>query len=113
MRAVIYEGAQNVAIKEVEAAYGYAGMRPYRGGQAELLRIPFADVNCVALPGESEQQLLYKRGPPKWESISRSFRPPTHAPAACTEIRRDREREDYREGFSRPRAVGHPYRPFF
>jgi glutathione-independent formaldehyde dehydrogenase len=34
------------------AAYGYAGMGHYRGAQAELLRVPFADANCVALPGE-------------------------------------------------------------
>ncbi|MEU6110470.1 glutathione-independent formaldehyde dehydrogenase [Streptomyces albidoflavus] len=34
------------------AAYGYAGMGPYRGAQAELLRVPFADANCVPLPGE-------------------------------------------------------------
>ncbi|MFD5027535.1 alcohol dehydrogenase catalytic domain-containing protein [Streptomyces sp. NPDC058373] len=33
------------------AAYGYAGMGPYRGAQAELLRVPFADANCVPLPG--------------------------------------------------------------
>ncbi len=33
------------------AAYGYAGMGPFRGGQAELLRVPFADVNCLKLPG--------------------------------------------------------------
>ncbi len=34
------------------AAYGYAGMGSYRGAQAELLRVPFADANCVPLPGE-------------------------------------------------------------
>jgi glutathione-independent formaldehyde dehydrogenase len=34
------------------AAYGYAGMGPYRGAQAELLRVPYADANCVPLPGE-------------------------------------------------------------
>jgi glutathione-independent formaldehyde dehydrogenase len=34
------------------AAYGYAGMGPYRGSQAELLRVPFADANLVRLPGE-------------------------------------------------------------
>ncbi|GAA2594384.1 glutathione-independent formaldehyde dehydrogenase [Actinomadura fulvescens] len=34
------------------AAYGYAGMGPYRGAQAELLRVPYADANCVRLPGE-------------------------------------------------------------
>jgi glutathione-independent formaldehyde dehydrogenase len=34
------------------AAYGYAGMGHYRGAQAELLRVPFADANCVQVPGE-------------------------------------------------------------
>ncbi|MFF5204235.1 alcohol dehydrogenase catalytic domain-containing protein [Micromonospora parva] len=34
------------------AAYGYAGMGPYRGAQADLLRVPWADANCVPLPGE-------------------------------------------------------------
>ncbi|AEW92649.1 alcohol dehydrogenase [Streptantibioticus cattleyicolor NRRL 8057 = DSM 46488] len=33
------------------AAYGYAGMGPYRGAQAELLRVPYADANCMPLPG--------------------------------------------------------------
>lgn len=35
----------------VGAAYGYAGMGPYRGGQAEYVRVPFADFNCLKLPG--------------------------------------------------------------
>jgi hypothetical protein len=39
------------------AAYGYAGMGPYRGAQAELLRAPFADVNCAKLPGEPHDEL--------------------------------------------------------
>jgi glutathione-independent formaldehyde dehydrogenase len=34
------------------AAYGYAGMGAYRGAQAQLLRVPFADANCVRVPGE-------------------------------------------------------------
>lgn len=34
------------------AAYGYAGMGGYQGAQAELLRVPFADANCVPLPGD-------------------------------------------------------------
>lgn len=33
-------------------AYGYVGMGPYRGGQAERLRVPFADQNCLTLPGQ-------------------------------------------------------------
>jgi glutathione-independent formaldehyde dehydrogenase len=32
------------------AAYGYANMGPYDGGQAELLRVPFADFNLLELP---------------------------------------------------------------
>ncbi len=31
-------------------AYGYSGMGPYPGGQAELLRVPYADFNCLVLP---------------------------------------------------------------
>jgi glutathione-independent formaldehyde dehydrogenase len=34
------------------AAYGYPGMGGYRGGQAELVRVPFGDANCLKLPGE-------------------------------------------------------------
>jgi glutathione-independent formaldehyde dehydrogenase len=34
----------------VGAAYGFAGMGPYEGGQAEMLRVPFADFNCLVLP---------------------------------------------------------------
>lgn len=33
------------------AAYGYAGMGPYRGAHAELLRVPYADANCIPVPG--------------------------------------------------------------
>nr|QOQ32045.1 hypothetical protein PMIDBGBA_05340 [Klebsiella pneumoniae] len=32
------------------AAYGFAEMGPWEGGQAELLRVPFADFNCLVLP---------------------------------------------------------------
>ncbi|HWQ47806.1 MAG TPA: glutathione-independent formaldehyde dehydrogenase [Methanosarcina sp.] len=32
-------------------AFGYAKMGPYRGAQAELLRVPFAEFNCTKLPG--------------------------------------------------------------
>ncbi|HEY0700039.1 MAG TPA: glutathione-independent formaldehyde dehydrogenase [Micromonospora sp.] len=31
-------------------AYGYVAMGAYRGGQAEYLRVPFADFNCLRLP---------------------------------------------------------------
>jgi glutathione-independent formaldehyde dehydrogenase len=39
------------------AAYGYAGMGPYPGAQAELLRVPFADANCIPVPGEPGDDL--------------------------------------------------------
>lgn len=32
-------------------AFGYANMGPYKGAQAEYLRVPFADFNCEKLPG--------------------------------------------------------------
>jgi glutathione-independent formaldehyde dehydrogenase len=32
------------------AAYGYVAMGPYTGGQAEYLRVPYADFNCLKLP---------------------------------------------------------------
>ncbi|HEX4505755.1 MAG TPA: glutathione-independent formaldehyde dehydrogenase [Alphaproteobacteria bacterium] len=38
------------------AAYGYAEMGPYQGGQAELLRVPYADYNCLVLPADAEEK---------------------------------------------------------
>ena len=38
------------------AAYGFAGMGPYSGGQAELLRVPFADYNCLVLPEDAKEK---------------------------------------------------------
>lgn len=42
-------------------AYGFAGMGPYSGGQAELLRVPYGDFNCLVLPpdaGEKENDYV-------------------------------------------------------
>jgi threonine dehydrogenase-like Zn-dependent dehydrogenase len=33
-------------------AYGFAGMGPYSGGQADYLRVPYGDVNCLRLPSD-------------------------------------------------------------
>jgi glutathione-independent formaldehyde dehydrogenase len=38
------------------AAYGFAEMGPYRGGQAELLRVPYADFNCLLLPEDAKEK---------------------------------------------------------
>ncbi|HEX4791832.1 MAG TPA: glutathione-independent formaldehyde dehydrogenase [Actinospica sp.] len=37
-------------------AYGYASMGPYQGGQAELLRVPFGDFNCLKLPPDAAER---------------------------------------------------------
>jgi threonine dehydrogenase-like Zn-dependent dehydrogenase len=40
---------------KVGAAYGYADMGPFEGGQAELLRVPHGDFNCLKLPNNAEE----------------------------------------------------------
>ena len=35
-------------------AYGYVSMGPWPGGQAEYLKVPFADFNCLTLPTGKE-----------------------------------------------------------
>jgi threonine dehydrogenase-like Zn-dependent dehydrogenase len=38
------------------AAYGFAGMGPYGGGQAEYLRVPHGDFNCLKLPEDAVEK---------------------------------------------------------
>jgi len=40
-------------------AYGYVAMGPYPGGQAEYLRVPYADFNCLRLPAGPEHEADY------------------------------------------------------
>ena len=40
-------------------AYGYVAMGPYPGGQAEYLRVPYADFNCLPLPAGMEHEADY------------------------------------------------------
>ncbi|KAM3415487.1 S-glutathione dehydrogenase [Cercospora zeina] len=37
-------------------AYGYVAMGPYQGGQAQYLRVPFADFNALTLPEGTEHE---------------------------------------------------------
>ncbi|MGY0068940.1 glutathione-independent formaldehyde dehydrogenase [Streptomyces sp. QTS137] len=37
-------------------AYGYVSMGPWQGGQAEYLRVPYADFNCLKLPQGKEYE---------------------------------------------------------
>jgi glutathione-independent formaldehyde dehydrogenase len=41
---------------KVGAAYGYAEMGPFHGGQAQFLRVPFADFNCLRLPADAVEK---------------------------------------------------------
>jgi glutathione-independent formaldehyde dehydrogenase len=43
--------------EQPHAAYGYAGMGPYQGGQAEFVLVPHADFNCLKLPGKPGDEL--------------------------------------------------------
>lgn len=38
------------------AAYGFADMGPFQGGQAQYLRVPFADFNCLRLPEDAAEK---------------------------------------------------------
>ncbi len=55
------------------AAYGFAGMGPYQGGQAQYLRVPYADYNCLQLPPdatdkENDYVMLSDIFPTGWHS---------------------------------------------
>ncbi|NJC24504.1 glutathione-independent formaldehyde dehydrogenase [Arthrobacter pigmenti] len=38
------------------AAYGFAGMGPWAGGQAEMLRVPYGDHNCLRLGEDAKEK---------------------------------------------------------
>jgi glutathione-independent formaldehyde dehydrogenase len=38
------------------AAYGFADMGPWDGGQAEYLRVPWGDFNCLRLPDDAREK---------------------------------------------------------
>jgi len=64
------------------AAYGFAEMGPYQGGQAELLRVPYADFNCLVLPEDAQEKEMttlcfptfFQQGgtPPSWPGYSQA-----------------------------------------
>jgi threonine dehydrogenase-like Zn-dependent dehydrogenase len=59
------------------AAYGYAGMGPYNGGQAEFLRVPYGDFNCLKLPEDAREKeadyvMLSDIFPTGWHAIEMS-----------------------------------------
>ncbi|KAL4792765.1 hypothetical protein BDV19DRAFT_400421 [Aspergillus venezuelensis] len=61
-------------------AYGYVAMGPYRGGQAQYLRVPYADFNALKLPPGTENEadfiLLADIFPTGWHGVEISgFQP--------------------------------------
>ena len=58
------------------AAYGYANMGPYAGGQAEYLRVPYADFNLLELPPGDEHEndftMLSDIFPTGWHGVELS-----------------------------------------
>ena len=58
------------------AAYGYANMGPYDGGQAEFLRVPHADFNLLELPQGTEHEndftMLSDIFPTGWHGVELS-----------------------------------------
>lgn len=57
-------------------AYGYVAMGPYQGGQAQYLRVPFADFNALVLPPGAEHEadfaLLADIFPTGWHGVELS-----------------------------------------
>jgi len=45
-----------VAPGRAGGGYGYADMGPFSGGQAELLRVPYGDYNCLRLPADDAEE---------------------------------------------------------
>lgn len=61
-------------------AYGYVAMGPYQGGQAQYMRVPYADFNGLKLPEGTEHEadfaLLADIFPTGWHGVELSgFRP--------------------------------------
>ncbi|KAH8175375.1 alcohol dehydrogenase groES-like domain-containing protein [Sarocladium implicatum] len=61
-------------------AYGYVAMGPYRGGQAQYLKVPYADFNALKLPPGKEHEsdfiLLADIFPTGWHGVELSgFQP--------------------------------------
>jgi len=61
-------------------AYGYVAMGPYQGGQAQYVRVPFADFNCLKLPEGTDNEddfiLLADIFPTGWHGVELSgFKP--------------------------------------
>ncbi len=70
----------NVESETPGGAYGYAQMGPYQGGQAEKIRVPYADFNALQLPDGDDHEddfvMLADVFPTGWHGVELSgFQP--------------------------------------
>lgn len=75
-------------------AYGYVAMGPYMGGQAEYLRVPFADFNALKLPPGTEHE-------EDFVLLADAFPTGYHGAELAPRVSR-RDGGDLRRGASRP-----------
>ncbi|KAJ3974341.1 hypothetical protein EV361DRAFT_895227 [Lentinula raphanica] len=74
------EGGRTAFCTIVNPGFGYVAMGPYPGGQAEYVRVPFADFNALVLPPGTEHEedfaLLADIFPTGWHGVQLSgFQP--------------------------------------
>ncbi|KAJ4466276.1 hypothetical protein J3R30DRAFT_3589192 [Lentinula aciculospora] len=79
-RCINCEEGRSAFCTIVNPGFGYVAMGPYPGGQAEYVRVPFADFNALVLPPGTEHEndfaLLADIFPTGWHGVQLSgFRP--------------------------------------
>ncbi|KAF9254244.1 GroES-like protein [Marasmius fiardii PR-910] len=79
-RCLNCEEGRSAFCTSVNPGFGYVAMGPYPGGQAEYVRVPFADYNALKLPPGTEHEedfaLLADIFPTGWHGVQLSgFRP--------------------------------------
>ncbi|KAE9407563.1 GroES-like protein [Gymnopus androsaceus JB14] len=79
-RCINCEESRSAFCTLVNPGFGYVAMGPYPGGQAEYVRVPFADFNALKLPQGTEHEedfaLLADIFPTGWHGVQLSgFRP--------------------------------------
>ncbi|KAF9047684.1 hypothetical protein BJ165DRAFT_1467690 [Panaeolus papilionaceus] len=79
-RCLNCEEGKSAFCTHVNPGFGYVSMGPYPGGQAEYVRVPFADFNALKLPPGTEHEedfaLLADIFPTGWHGVQLSgFKP--------------------------------------
>ncbi len=85
------------------AAYGFADMGPWAGAQAELLRVPWGDFNCLRLPEGDETRSDYVMLADIWPTGCHATELAGSAPATDRHLRLRPRRADGRPLGDHPR----------